>query len=134
VRAILGDGARAVDRLRALGARFDADGDALARTREGGHSAFRVIHSGGDATGAEMQRALVSAAADGGIPVLEKHCVVELLHGESGALAGVQALDADGRPGVIHAPAVLLATGGLGQLYAATTNPDVATADGIALA
>jgi L-aspartate oxidase len=55
VRAILQDGAAAIDRLRAAGARFDADGDgSLSRTREGGHSAFRVIHSGGDATGAEV--------------------------------------------------------------------------------
>jgi L-aspartate oxidase len=135
VRSILKDGAAAIERLRASGARFDADADgALSRTREGGHSAFRVIHSGGDATGAEVQRALAAAAGDGGIPVLEQHCVVELLHGEAGAVAGVLALDADERLGVVHAPAVLLATGGLGQLFAATTNPDVATADGIALA
>lgn len=134
VRSILAGGADAIGRLRASGARFDADGDVLARTREGGHSALRVIHAGGDATGAEVQRALSTAAEDGGIPVLEHHTVVELLRGDNGALAGVLALDAQDRPGVIHAPAVLLATGGLGQLYAATTNPDVATADGIALA
>ncbi|MDR7300545.1 L-aspartate oxidase [Haloactinomyces albus] len=135
VRAILGDGADAVSRLRAAGARFDTATDGvLARTREGGHSAFRVIHAGGDATGSEVQRALGTAAADGGVPVLEQHCVVELVHGDSGALAGALVLDADGRPGVVHAPAVLLATGGLGQLYGATTNPEVATADGVALA
>lgn len=133
VRAILADGAVAIDRLRTVGAHFDTGQDGrLARTREGGHSAFRVIHSGGDATGAEVQRALSSAAGD--IPVLEQHCVVELVKDDSGILAGALTLDADGRPGVVHAPAVLLATGGLGQLYAATTNPEVATADGIALA
>jgi L-aspartate oxidase len=135
VRSILTDGAGAIERLRASGARFDiADDGTLSRTREGGHSAFRVIHAGGDATGAEVQRALESAADIGGVPVLEQHCVVELLHGDGGALAGVLALDVEGRPGVVHAPAVLLATGGLGQLYAATTNPDIATGDGIALA
>lgn len=135
VRAILGDGADAVNRLRSAGARFDgADDGALSRTREGGHSAFRVIHAGGDATGAEVQRTLVAAAVDGGVPVLEQHCVVELLHGDSGALAGALVLDAEGRRGVVHAPAVVLATGGLGQLYAATTNPEVSTADGVALA
>lgn len=133
VRTVLGDGADAVARLREAGARFDGDGDALLRTREGGHSAFRVIHAGGDATGAEVQRAL-GAAAEGSIAVLERHCVVELLHGESGAVAGALVLDPEGRPGVVHAPAVLLATGGLGQLYSATTNPDVATGDGVALA
>ncbi|GAA4830165.1 L-aspartate oxidase [Saccharopolyspora rosea] len=135
VREILAAGAAAVERLRGAGARFDASaGGALARTREGGHSAFRVIHSGGDATGAEVQRALSAATREGGIPLLERHCVVELLHGDGGAVAGALALDAEGRPGVLHAPAVLLATGGLGQLYAATTNPDVSTADGVALA
>ncbi|MCX2733348.1 L-aspartate oxidase [Saccharopolyspora sp. NFXS83] len=134
VRSILAEGAAAVDRLRATGARFDTAGDALSRAREGGHTAFRVIHAGGDATGAEVQRALSSAVGSGGIPVLEQHCVVELVRSDGGALAGVLALDPHGNPGVVRAPAVLLATGGLGQLYAATTNPDVATGDGIALA
>lgn len=134
VRAILGDGAAAVADLRAAGARFDEAAGALARTREGGHTAFRVIHAGGDATGAEVQRALSSAAEHDGVPVLERHCVAELLRGEDGAITGALALDPDGRGGVLRAPAVLLATGGLGQLYSATTNPDVATGDGIALA
>ncbi|WP_406689161.1 L-aspartate oxidase [Saccharopolyspora sp. ID03-671] len=139
VREILADGAEAIGRLRAAGAEFDragsdAVGGALARTREGGHQAFRVIHAGGDATGAEVQRALVAAVRGGGIPVLEEHCVVELLRGEGGAIAGALAMDSRSRPGVLHAPAVLLATGGLGQLYAATTNPEVSTADGVALA
>ncbi len=93
VRTILGDGADAVARLRETGARFDGDDDVLLRTREGGHSAFRVIHAGGDATGAEVQRALGAAAA-GSIAVLERHCVVELLHGDSGAVAGALVLDA----------------------------------------
>jgi L-aspartate oxidase len=134
VRAILGDGARAVADLRAAGARFDRDGAALARTREGGHTAFRVIHAGGDATGAEVQRALTAAAEQDGIPVLERHVVAELLRGDGGAIAGALVLDPDGGTGVLRAPAVLLATGGLGQLYSATTNPEVATGDGIALA
>lgn len=135
VRSILADGDRAVERLRAWGAHFDLGADGvLSRTREGGHSAFRVIHAGGDATGAEVQRALETTANDRGIPVLEQHCVVELLRGDDGGVAGVLALDSAGRPGVVHAPGILLATGGLGQLYAATTNPAVATGDGIALA
>ena len=133
-RAILGAGAGAVADLRAAGARFDERGGALARTREGGHTAFRVVHAGGDATGAEVQRALSTAVERGGIPVLEHHCVVELLRGDGGAIAGALVLDPDGNPGVLRAPAVLLASGGLGQLYSATTNPEVATGDGIALA
>ncbi|GAB3543017.1 L-aspartate oxidase [Actinopolyspora lacussalsi] len=134
VRAILGDGAAAVRRLCAAGARFDGEASgALSRTREGGHSAFRVIHAGGDATGAEVQRALVEAGTEVGIPILENHCVVELSHTEWGAVGGALVLDHAGRPGVVQAPAVLLATGGLGQLYRATTNPEVATGDGVAL-
>jgi L-aspartate oxidase len=135
VGSILSDGARAVARLRWCGAGFDTGSDgALSRTREGGHSAFRVIHAGGDATGAEVQRALGSAVSERAVPVLEHHCVVELLRGDHGALGGLLVLDARGRRGVVRAPAVLLATGGLGQLYTATTNPAVATGDGIALA
>jgi len=132
---ILSDGPRAITRLQRFGARFDTDADgSLARTREGGHSAFRVIHAGGDATGAEVQRALSAAVREDGIPVLEQHCATELLRADGGRVAGALAIDAQGRPGVLHAPAVLLATGGLGHLYAATSNPEGATADGIALA
>ena len=75
VAAILRDGPAAVARLRARGAVFDGSDGTLARTREGGHSAFRVIHAGGDATGAEIERALVRAAA--GLPLLTGHVAVE---------------------------------------------------------
>ncbi|ONI70604.1 L-aspartate oxidase [Actinosynnema sp. ALI-1.44] len=135
VAAILADGADAVTRLRELGAVFDpgADGN-LARTREGGHSAFRVVHAGGDATGAEIERALLSAAQDGRVPLLENHIAVDAVRTATGAVVGLVVLDQNGVPGVVSAPAVLLATGGLGQLYQATSNPEVATADGLALA
>lgn len=135
VREIVRGGARAIDVLHAAGAQFDLDEHGLlSRTREGGHSAFRVVHAGGDATGAEVQRALSQTADIEGVPLLERHCVADLLRGDSGAIAGVVALDAQSRPGVVRAPAVLLATGGLGQLFAATTNPELVTGDGIALA
>jgi L-aspartate oxidase len=135
VAAIVAAGPAAVTRLRERGAVFDAvDGGRLARTREGGHSAFRVVHAGGDATGAEVERALLAATRDGRIPMLEGHVAVETLRARSGAVAGLLVLDANGVPGVLRAPAVLLATGGLGQLYAATTNPEVATGDGVAIA
>lgn len=135
VAAILADGAHAVTRLRALGAVFDpaADGT-LARGREGGHSAFRVVHAGGDATGAEVERALLAAAQDGRVPLLDNHIAVDTVRTATGAVVGLLVLDPNGVPGVVSAPAVVLATGGLGQLYQATSNPDVATADGLALA
>jgi L-aspartate oxidase len=135
VAAILADGPAAVARLRRRGAVFDAaDDGTLARGREGGHSAFRVLHAGGDATGAEVERALAGAVRRERIPVLEQHLTAEVLLTASGAAAGLLALAGTGRPGLVRAPAVLLATGGLGQLYQVTSNPAVATGDGLALA
>ncbi|GAA5119665.1 L-aspartate oxidase [Pseudonocardia adelaidensis] len=135
VTEILTDGPAAVARLRARGAVFDrrADG-ALARTREGGHSAFRVVPAGGDATGAEVERALVAAATDRRLPLLTGHVAVDALRDDRGAVTGLAVLDDAGRPGVLRAPAVLLASGGYGQLYASTTNPATSTGDGVALA
>jgi L-aspartate oxidase len=135
VATIIAGGPDAVARLRRLGAVFDPGaGGRLARTREGGHSAFRVVHAGGDATGAEVERALLAAARDGRVPMLERHVGVDVLRTPAGAVTGLLVIDDDGVPGLVAAPAVLLATGGLGQLYQATSNPEVATADGVALA
>jgi len=133
VASILRDGPAAVVRLRARGAVFDpGPGGRLARTREGGHSAFRVVHAGGDATGAEVERALVAAA--GGLAVLTGHVAVDAVRDVRGHVTGLAVLDDAGNPGVLRAPAVLLATGGYGQLYSSTTNPETSTGDGIALA
>ncbi|GAB2986341.1 L-aspartate oxidase [Saccharothrix stipae] len=135
VEAIIAGGPAAVARLRERGAVFDAaPTGGLARTREGGHSAFRVVHAGGDATGAEVERALLAAASDGRVPVLEQHIAVDAVRTPLGQVCGLLVLDGRGVPGVLSAPAVLLASGGLGQLYQATSNPEVATGDGLALA
>jgi L-aspartate oxidase len=135
VAAVLGDGPAAVDGLRRRGAVFDAGPDGcLARTREGGHTAFRVVHAGGDATGAEVERALVAAARQDGLPLLEDHVAVDVVHTSAGAVGGLLVLDSAGMAGLLRAPAVLLATGGVGQLYRATSNPVEATADGLAIA
>ncbi len=131
---IIGAGPGAVARLRGRGAEFDASEGRLERTREGGHTAFRVVHAGGDATGAEVERALLAASRDGQVPMLEGHTAVDTLRTPAGEVAGLLVLDADGVAGVLSAPAVLLATGGLGQLFQATSNPEVATADGVAIA
>ncbi|MGH3906187.1 MAG: L-aspartate oxidase [Pseudonocardiaceae bacterium] len=147
-RRILADGPAAVRALRGRGAIFDSAYDFsgsgfgdLERTREGGHRAFRVIHAGGDATGAEVERALALAARDGRLPLLERQSVTDVLLDETGRVAGVALLGSSGSGGgaqeecsVLRARAVLLATGGLGQLYAVSSNPDVATGDGLALA
>lgn len=130
VRAIVAAGPAAVSTLRARGANFDSDAGELQRTREGGHRAFRVIHAGGDATGAELERALAGTARGAGLPLLEQQSVTDVLFDGTGRVAGLALLG----DGVLRARAVLLATGGLGQLYAVTTNAEVATGDGLALA
>ncbi len=139
VAAILADGPAAVARLRARGAALDlAPTGAPERTREGGHSAFRVVRAGGDATGAEVERALVAAARDGargaGPALLTGHVAVDAVRADDGGVGGVTLLDEAGRPGLLRAPAVLLASGGFGHLFASTTNPATATGDGVALA
>ena len=128
---VAGDGYRAVTELVSDGARFDelsAGGWAL--SREGGHSRRRIVHANGDATGAEVQRALDRAADT--LDIRTKHTALRLLH-DAGSVTGVLVANRQGI-GVVHAPSVILATGGLGHLYSATTNPDGSTGDGIALA
>ena len=131
VRSIVADGYQSVADLIAAGARFDeATPGRWALTREGGHSRRRIMHAGGDATGAEVQRALDHAAAT--LDVRRNHVALQVLRDES-AVTGVLVRNPDGL-GLIHAPSVIVATGGLGHLYSATTNPDGSTGDGIALA
>ena len=95
------------------------------RTREGGHSADRVIHAGGDATGAEIERTLLAArsAAEPAPAVLADHVVLDVVLDEHGRAAGVTVLDEDGRIGVVRATAVVLATGGAGHLFADDDQP-----------
>jgi L-aspartate oxidase len=132
VRLVLTEGPAAVQRLMDRGAQFDAGPDGLLRTREGGHSANRVIHAGGDATGAEIERALLAVR---GLPsVLSGHQALDVVLDGSGRARGLSVLAPDGTVGLIRSDAVVLATGGSGHLYAATTNPGVATGDGLAMA
>ena len=108
-------------------------------TREGGHHRDRVAHAGGDATGAEIERALEARLLSAsGVDVIEHAVVLDLLRDADGAACGVtlHVMDEGQRDGVgaVHARAVVLATGGLGQVYTATTNPAVSTGDGVAAA
>jgi L-aspartate oxidase len=131
VRSVVANGYAAVAELVNDGARFDESAPGQwALTREGGHSRRRIIHAGGDATGAEVQRALDRAAAM--LDIRRNHVALQVLH-DAGAVTGVLVRNEDGL-GVVHAPSVILATGGLGHLYSATTNPEGSTGDGIALA
>ncbi|MFI2209881.1 L-aspartate oxidase [Streptomyces sp. NPDC020141] len=139
VRALVTEGPGAVHRLIAAGARFDASAEGgIALTREGGHHRRRIAHAGGDATGAEISRALVGAVRDAGLRTVENALVLDLLTDAGGRTAGVSLhVMGEGRHdgvGAVHAPAVVLATGGMGQIFSATTNPAVSTGDGVALA
>lgn len=140
VRVLCEEGPARLHELIALGAAFDRDAAGeLALTREGGHHRNRIVHAGGDATGAEVQRALVAAVrADPRIRLVEHALVLDLLRTADGRAAGItlHVLGEGTEDGVgcVRARAVVLATGGMGQVYASTTNPAVSTGDGVALA
>ncbi|MFD5586258.1 MULTISPECIES: L-aspartate oxidase [unclassified Streptomyces] len=139
VRVLVTEGPHAVRRLIATGAHFDASAEgSLELTREGGHHRRRIVHAGGDATGAEVSRALVEAVRARGLRTIENALVLDLLTDADGRTAGVTLhVMGEGQHdgvGAVHAPAVVLATGGMGQVFSATTNPSVSTGDGVALA
>ena len=134
VRVLVDEGPSRVHELIAMGAVFDRQpGGALALAREGGHSTARVVHAGGAATGAEVERALVDATRATAAAVLEEWFALDLVV-EHGRCRGVRALTADGQVVEVRATHTVLATGGAGQLFAVTTNPAEATADGLAMA
>jgi len=134
VRVLVDEGPARVEELIALGAEFDREASGLlSLAREGGHSRARVVHAGGAATGAEVERALVAATRAAAGAVLERWFALDLLV-EDGRCRGVVALDPDGAVQAVRADHVVLATGGVGQLFAVTTNPREATGDGVAMA
>ncbi|MDQ6927391.1 MAG: L-aspartate oxidase [Actinomycetota bacterium] len=134
VRVLVEEGPARVNDLIALGAVFDRDpGGALALAREGGHSFARVVHAGGAATGAEIERALVAAVHSTAASLMERWFAVDVIV-ENGSCRGVVALDPVGARHEIRATHTLMASGGAGQLYAVTTNPPEATGDGMAMA
>ena len=140
VRVLCEEGPARLRELMSLGAAFDLDSfGELSLTREGGHHRDRIVHAGGDATGAEVSRALVAAVlAHPRIQVIEHALVLDLLRTADGRAAGVtlHVLGEGTQDGVgaVHARAVVLATGGMGQVFSSTTNPSVSTGDGVALA
>ena len=143
VETLVREGTDAVWDLIALGAEFDrGDTGHISLTREGGHHRDRILHAGGDATGKEISRALIAALKrvqdDPGIEIIEHALVVDLLTDAASRVCGVTLhVIGEGQVdgvGAAHARAVVLATGGLGQIYASTTNPPVATGDGMAAA
>jgi L-aspartate oxidase len=139
VRRLTEDAPARIAELAGTGADFDHDGAGdLALTREGGHHRSRVVHAGGDATGAEVSRALVAAIRAAAVTVIEHTTVTDLQVGISRfgkQVSGVVVRrDEAGEDQVITAHEVVLATGGIGGLYAASTNPVEVTGEGLALA
>ena len=135
VRAVVGEAPEALAALQGLGVRFDlAEGGEVALAREGGHSLPRVLHSG-DATGATIQHALTHALRESGhVDVFEQRFLVDLLTAGDRCV-GALVLDTEGGGfDVFWSQAVVLTTGGAGQAYRVTTNPLIATGDGLAAA
>ena len=142
VRFVVERGAHTIEALRKLGVEFDMEaGGGFALGREGGHSQRRVLHNR-DATGREIERALLARIrAHPNVALLENHYAVDLLTsaraGQPGANRALGAYVLDSRRGAVHrfrARITFLATGGAGKVYLYTSNPDIASGDGIAMA
>jgi L-aspartate oxidase len=140
VRLLVTEGPAAVAELVERGTRFDRTGAGeLSLTREGGHHRDRIAHAGGDATGAEISRALVAALqAAEGIEIVEHALALDLELDAAGTVNGLSlhVMGEGQRDGVgaVQCSSVVLASGGLGQIFASSTNPPESTADGMAMA
>lgn len=137
VRVLCAEGPARVRDLIRFGVAFDGGESGLARGLEAAHSRARILHAGGDATGAAIERALVTTVRRRSVQITEHAMLVDLLvegAGDAARVVGAVVLDASGRLTERRAETVVLATGGSGRLYRHTTNPAVATGDGVAAA
>jgi len=135
VSLLVEEGPKYITQLIEWGTEFDRAGTKLAFTREAAHSRSRILHAHGDSTGREISRALLARAHTIPHLHLRAHAFTTELIVERGGVTGLRFIDeTDGSLHELRAGAVLLATGGLGQIYRETTNPDVATGDGMAIA
>jgi L-aspartate oxidase len=133
-RILVEEGPPRIEELMEWGTEFDRTGAKIAFTREGAHSRSRVLHAHGDSTGREIGRALYrKATALKPISFRDFEFTTDLLV-DDGRVVGIRALDQAGQLHEVRSSSVLLATGGLGQIYSDTTNPAVATGDGVAMA
>lgn len=138
VRFVVEEAKSRIDDLIESGVQFDVKGDTYDLTMEGGHSSKRILHSK-DATGAEIERALIEEAnASENLTMLEEHMAIDLILEEKEAeikkIVGIWVLKPSGEVQTISAQSIILASGGAGQLWRQTTNPSVATGDGVAMA
>ncbi|MEI7991272.1 MAG: L-aspartate oxidase [Actinomycetota bacterium] len=144
VRELVAEAPDAIRYLMTLGAAFDESGDGSpSLTREGGHSANRIVHSHGDQSGREVQRTLDQRALAAGVELLDRAFALDIVMGTNSSgkaqAAGVRVarIDGNGMPlsvGLVTARAVVVATGGYGQVFASTSNPPAVTGDGLAAA
>ncbi len=135
VALLVEEGPKYITQLIEWGTEFDRAGTKLAFTREAAHSRSRILHAHGDSTGREISRALLARAHTIPHLHLRAHAFTTELIVEQGRVVGLCFIDeTDGSQHELHAGAVLLATGGVGQIYRETTNPEVATGDGMAIA
>ncbi len=133
-KLVTASAAECIDWLQSLGAQFDRKNGRLALGREAGHGRHRIVHADGDATGAELMRTLRAATvARPQIDVWENTLALDLIR-RGDRVTGVLVRTATGQLVAIEGPAVILATGGIGRLYAHTTNPEEVTGDGMAMA
>ncbi|WP_046228486.1 L-aspartate oxidase [Paenibacillus dauci] len=134
VDILVHEGPSGVQELIRLGTAFDTANGQLELTREGAHSHRRILHANGDSTGYEIVRALARQVAENKrITIWEHHFTVDLVHDKK-ECSGAIVQRPDGSRVYVEAEATVLCTGGTGQLYEQTTNPDVATGDGLAIA
>src|SRR5579872_2550902 len=135
VHVLVEEAPAAIQELIEWGAAFDREGSRLLFAREGAHSRSRVLHANGDSTGHEIARTLYEKAATIPNVHFRSYAAITDLLLRDGKVTGAQVFDeAAGRLFPIEARAVLLATGGMGRVFKETTNPDVATGDGVATA
>ncbi|GIQ66867.1 L-aspartate oxidase [Paenibacillus cisolokensis] len=134
VDVLVHEGPEGVRDLIRMGTHFDQENGEFALTKEGAHSQRRILHANGDATGYEIVRALSEkAVGNPAIEIWDDHFVIDLIT-EDGECCGALVQKPDGKQLFVRGKAVVLCSGGTGQLYRYTTNPDVATGDGIAMA
>lgn len=135
VNVLVHEGPDGVQDLMRMGTEFDREDGELALTKEGAHSQRRILHAHGDATGAEIVRALSEhSRTHPNISVWDEHFVIDLITDEEEVCTGALVMKPDGSKVYVQGRATVLCSGGAGQLYRYTTNPDVATGDGIAIA
>ncbi|MGI2335838.1 MAG: L-aspartate oxidase [Dehalogenimonas sp.] len=136
VRILVREAALGIKDLIEIGVPFDTVEGEVALTLEAAHSMPRILHAGGDATGRHIEETLSASVRAAGIPILE-HCLVTSINVVDGRVCGVETLTASSEGGERHSYCcrfLIMATGGAGQLFSLTTNPDIATGDGVALA